>query len=131
MNNQNLIPASDPRGHKLTVEEASKGGKKSVEVRRQKKTWKQILEMLGEKKVRSNSNRKLLEAAGIGEEEQISDVAKLFILDSKSQAGDMKALELEARIRGTFSPVKNINENHNIEIKPLVDLTKRKKNGED
>lgn len=127
---ENLIPASDPRGHKLTVEEQSAGGRKSVEVRRQKKTWKQILDMLGEKQVRSQNNRKLLSAAQIPEEDQISDVAKLFILDSKSQAGDMKALELEAKIRGQFAPVKNLNENHNIDVTPLVDLTKRAKNGE-
>ena len=130
MGKENLIPASDPRGHKLTVAEQSAGGKKSVEVRRQKKTWKQILEMLGEKPVRSQNNRKLMTAAGIDEEEQIADVAKLFVLDSKAQAGDMKALELEAKIRGQFAPIKNINENHNLEYKPLVDLTERKKNGD-
>lgn len=129
-NVENLIPASDPRGHKLSVEEQSAGGKKSVEVRRQKKSWKQILDMLGEKPVRSQNNRKLLTAANIPEEDQISDVAKLFILDSKAQAGDMKALEMEAKIRGQFAPIKNLNENHNIEYKPLVDLTERKKNGD-
>ena len=127
---ENLIPASDPRGHKLTVAEQSAGGKKSVEVRRQKKSWKQILEMLGEKQVRSKNNRNLLKAANIDEDEQISDVAKLFILDSKSQAGDLKALELEAKIRGQFAPIKSVNENHNVEYKPLVNLTERKKNGE-
>lgn len=116
--------------HKLTVEELRKGAEASHEKHRQNKTWKQILDMLGEKQVRSQNNRKMLSAAQIPSDEQISDVAKMFILDSKSQAGDMKALELEAKIRGLFAPVKNLNENHNIDVTPLVDLTKRIKNGE-
>lgn len=41
-NNENLIP----QAHKLTVEEASRGGKKSVEVRRKKKTLREDLEFL-------------------------------------------------------------------------------------
>lgn len=127
---ENLIPASDPRGHKLTVAEQSAGGKKSVEARRQKKSWKQILEMLGGMEVKNKNYKNLMNAANIPENEQISDVAKLFILDSKSRAGDMKALELEAKIRGQFAPIKNVNENHNVEYKPLVNLTERKKNGE-
>lgn len=44
-NEQNLIP----QAHKLTVEEASKGGKKSAEARRAKKDLRLALEMLLEK----------------------------------------------------------------------------------
>lgn len=44
-NNQNLIP----QAHKLTVEEASKGGKASVKARREKKDLRLALEMLLEK----------------------------------------------------------------------------------
>lgn len=44
-NVQNLKPGA----HKLTVEEASKGGKRSAEVRRERKLIKErILEMMGE-----------------------------------------------------------------------------------
>lgn len=44
-NEQNLKPGA----HKLTVEEASKGGKRSGEVRRERKLIKdRILEMMGE-----------------------------------------------------------------------------------
>lgn len=130
MVSSNLIPASDPRGYKLSVEEQSAGGKKSVEVRRRKKAWKQLLEMLGDKQVRGKNKKDLLASLGLPEDEQTSDVAKMFVLDSKAQNGDIKALELIAKIRGEFAPIKSVNENHNVEYKPLVDLTERKKNGE-
>lgn len=116
--------------HKLTVEEVRKGNKHSIESHRRNKSWKEILEIIGNMPVRSQGNRKMLSAAGIKEKDQIGDVAKMFILDSKSQAGDLKAQELEAKIRGLFAPIKNVNENHNLEYKPLVDLTNRTKNGE-
>lgn len=45
MKEDNLIP----QAHKLTVEEASKGGKKSVQSRRERKELKRVLEMLLEK----------------------------------------------------------------------------------
>lgn len=41
-NEQNLIPGA----HKLTVEEASRGGKASVEARRKRKAMKETLEIL-------------------------------------------------------------------------------------
>ena len=46
-NEQNLIPASDPRGHKLTAEELSKGGKRSGEVRKAKRTFRELMEEYG------------------------------------------------------------------------------------
>lgn len=46
-NEQNLLPGGS---HKFTLEEASKGGKKSAEVRRENKLIKdRILERMGEK----------------------------------------------------------------------------------
>lgn len=44
-NEQNLIP----QAHKITVEEASKGGKRSAEVRRQKRDIRKAMEMLLER----------------------------------------------------------------------------------
>lgn len=46
-NEQNLIPASDPRGHKLTAEELSKGGKRSGEARKAKRTFRELMEEYG------------------------------------------------------------------------------------
>lgn len=43
-NEQNLIP----QAHELTVEEASKGGKRSGEARRRKKLMREAFEFVGE-----------------------------------------------------------------------------------
>lgn len=124
-NEENLIP----QAHKLTVEEASKGGKKSGEVRRQKKTWKELLERLGEMPTKSVKNKEILKDLGLSEDEMTSDMIKMYQLDSAAQKGNIKAITTQAKIRGEFSPVKNVNENHNIDYKPLIDLTKRRRNG--
>lgn len=125
-NNENLIP----QAHKLTVEEQSRGGTESGKSRRRNKTWAEILERIGNLPVKSKKNREIMREAGITDEEMISDVQKLFRLNMKADAGDPKAIEMIAKIRGELRNI-NINENHNIEYKPLVDLTKRKKNGKD
>ena len=124
-NEQNLIP----QAHKLTVEEQSKGGIASGKAKRRNKSWAQILERIGSLPVKSEKNKAIMRDAGITDDEMISDVQKLFRLNMKADAGDPKAIEMIAKIRGELKNV-NINENHNIEYTPLVDLTKRKKNGE-
>lgn len=124
-NSENLIP----QAHQLTVEEQSKGGKKSGETRRQRKSWKELLDKLGQLPVASKNNAQMMKSLGLTDEEINSDMAKMYRLDLAAQNGDVKALELQAKIRGEFSPVKNVNENHNIDYKPLIDLTKRRKNG--
>ena len=117
--------------HKLTVEEQREGGKRSGEVRRQKKTWAELLERLGSLPTQSAKNKEILRKAGLSEDEMVSDMVKMWQLDAAAQKGDIRAIETQARIRGEFAAVKNINENLNYEMKPLVDLTKRNKNGAD
>lgn len=126
-NEENLIP----QAHQLTVEEASRGGRKSGEVRRRQRSWKELLNRLGQLPVSNQNNAQMMKSAGLSEDEINSDMAKMYRLDLAAQNGDVKAMELQAKIRGEFSPIKNVNENHNIEYKPLVDLTKRPKNGSD
>ena len=122
-------PRANPK-HELTEEEVRKGGVNSGKARAKKRTWKELLDMFGEKGAKSNETKELMTELGIPEDEQTSDAAKMFNLDLRSQSGDPKALDTEAKIRGEFAPTKNRNENHNIEYKPLVDLTERKKNGQ-
>ena len=129
-NEQNLRPFTSEQSHEEAVKNGRKGGIASGASRRQVATWKEILEMLGAKKAKSKKIRELMTELGIPEEKQVSDVAKMFNLDLRSQSGDPKALDTEAKIRGQFAPIKSVNENHNVEYKPLVDLSERKKNGE-
>ena len=89
-----------PQAHKLTVEEQSKGGKISAEKRKQKKTLAQIGDMIGGLDIKSEKNRAILRDAGITDEDMINDVGMMFRLNLKAQKGDVKAMELLAKIRG-------------------------------
>lgn len=57
----NLIP----QAHVLTVEEASRGGKKSAEVRREKATMKKTLEMLLDEKNNKGKSYRELSTLGL------------------------------------------------------------------
>lgn len=122
-NEQNLIP----QAHKLTVEEQSKGGKISGEKKRQRKTLAQIGDMIGGLNIKSEKNRAILRDAGITDEDMINDVGMMFRLNLKAQQGDTRAIELLSKLRGQF---KEQIAAEVAEVKPLVDLTKRKKNGQ-
>lgn len=116
---------------KLTAEEqrkiASQGGKASVEARRQRKTLAQIGDMIGGLAVNSEKNREIMRQAGIKDEDMIRDTEAMFRLSIKASSGDTKAIELLAKLRGQFKEVQSVEV---AEVKPLVDLTKRKKNGD-
>jgi hypothetical protein len=105
---------------------ASKGGKASGEARRTKKTLKEIGDMIGALAIKSDRNRAIMKQAGITDENMINDVGMMFRLNLKAQQGDTKAIELLSKLRGQFKEVQSVEV---AEVKPLVDLTKRKKNG--
>lgn len=114
--------------HDLTVDEARKGGIKSGETRRAKKTLAQIGDMIGALDIKSEKNRAILREAGITDEDMINDVGMMFRLNLKAQSGDPRAIELLSKLRGQFKEQISAEV---AEVKPLVDLTKRKKNGEE
>lgn len=78
-NEKNLIP----QAHTLTVEEASKGGKNSVEARRNKKILRDCLEMLLEKEISDKSGNKMTGAE-----------AMAAVVFQKAIKGDLKAFEI-------------------------------------
>ena len=117
-----------PQAHVLTVEEQSKGGKASVKARRQRKTLAQIGDMIGNLDIKSEKNRAILREAGISDEDMINDVGMIFRLNLKAQNGDRRSIELLAKLRGQLKEQISAEV---AEVKPLVDLTKRKKNGRD
>ena len=88
----------------LTAEEqrriAIQGGKASVEARRQKKTLRQLGEMIGGLQVNSEKNRAIMREAGIADEDMIRDTEALFRISLKAQQGDVKAAEFLAKLRG-------------------------------
>lgn len=123
-NNENLRPVQ-------TKEEARErgraGGIKSGKVRRQRKTLAQIGDMIGGLDIKSDKNREILRKAGITDEDMINDVGMMFRLNLKAQSGDTRAIELLSKLRGQFKEQISAEV---AEVKPLVDLTKRKKNGQ-
>lgn len=123
-NEQNLKPGE----YKLTLEEQKKGGIASGKARRKKKTLKQIGDMIGSLDIKSPKNREIMRKAGIEDDDMINDVGMLFRLNLKAQTGDAKSIELLAKLRGQF---KELQQTEVIAPKPLVDLTARKKNGEE
>ena len=123
-NEQNLRPAE----YKLSVEEAKKGGINSGKARRRQKTLREIGDMIGALDIKSEKAREILRNAGISDEDMIQDVGMMFRLNLKAQNGDTRASELLAKLRGQFKEQISAEVS---EVKPLIDLTKRKKNGED
>lgn len=92
-NEQNLIPTT-----KRTVSEAReisrKGGIKSGEARRQKKTFKQIMTSLLELKPADPEVIRNLEANGINPEEITNKTALALSMFSKAAEGDVNAAKL-------------------------------------
>ena len=127
-NEQNLIYSTDPDGHKLTVEEQKMGGIASGKARRQYSTLKKALEYIGSQKPSSEKIKQAMTQAGIPEEEQTNEMAGALRIVLGFVSGDHKSVS--EYMKGTGQEItRSINENHNVEYKPLVDLTKRKKNG--
>jgi hypothetical protein len=121
-NEQNLRPGE----YKLSKEEAKKGGINSGKARRRKKTLKELGDMIGSLSVKSEKNKAIMREAGIEDEDMIRDTAMLFMLEAKAEKGDTNAIALIAKIRGQL---KDQVQAEVAEVKPLVDLTKRPKNG--
>lgn len=124
-NNENLVNLKD-RTKTEQREIARQGGIKSGQVRRQRKTLAQIGDMIGGLDIKSDKNREILRKAGITDEDMINDVGMMFRLNLKAQSGDTRAIELLSKLRGQFKEQISAEV---AEVKPLVDLTKRKKNG--
>lgn len=114
-NEQNLIP----QAHKLTVEEASKGGVASGAARRQKRTLREIAEMVGTMELKDPKMLAALHAAGF-RDPITNDDAAFFGLCRKAQSGDPSAMKLLAEMRGQYSTRVEVEP---IQPKPLIDLT--------
>ena len=92
-NEQNLIP-TNKRTESEAREISRKGGKKSGEVRRQKKTFKQIMTSLLELKPADPEVIRNLEANGIDPEEITNKTVLALSMYSKAAEGDVNAAKL-------------------------------------
>lgn len=80
-----------PQAHKLTVEEQSRGGKKSVEARRKKKLLKECMEKLLQLPVSDKKIYKKLENMGIPSEDIDNQYRITVALFLKAASGDVAA----------------------------------------
>lgn len=112
MSVQDLIPFNK-RTEAEQKELARQGGIASGESRRKKKTLKEIGDMIGSLDIKNEKNRAVMKVAGIEDEDLINDVGMLFRLNLKAQTGDIRAIELLAKLRGQL---KDQVEQTNIEI---------------
>ena len=96
-NKENLIP----QAHVLTVEEQSKGGKKSVEVRRQKKTVQKILNDFLSTAAKDNPQvSKLAAKMGLKSDDSIKDLFTIVCVLNTMKDGNLSDLERLSKLLG-------------------------------
>lgn len=127
-NEDNLIPFNE-----LTKSEqreiAIQGGIASGKARKRKKMLKELLEEVADKPVTNEKIKQSLAELGFEDEDMNIHLAIAVRIAMGALNNDHKSIS--EFMDGTGQKItRNINENHNVEYKPLVDLTKRKKNGE-
>ena len=83
-----------PQAHVLTVEEQSKAGKKSGEVRRQRRTLKEQMEMLLSLPVHDDSTKGCIESLGIDADKIDNATAITLSMYQEALKGNTKAYEL-------------------------------------
>lgn len=91
---ENLRPCE----YKLSQEEAKKGGIKSGQVRKQKKTVAEYLRKWADSEV-SEKNKKALQALGLSEE-ATNRTLLVIPLIKKASGGDMKAMQMALELLG-------------------------------
>lgn len=91
---ENLRPCE----YKLSREEAKKGGIKSGQVRKQKKTVAEYLKKWADSEV-SEKDKKVLQALGLSEE-ATNRTLLVIPLIKKASSGDMKAMQMVIELLG-------------------------------
>lgn len=129
-NEQNLV-RNDQRTPRERRENAKKAGVASGKARRAKKSREERIRYIFDLAVQNPKILKNLEALGIEATQMDNETAADARMMLKALQGDVNAYRtLKSEAYGP-QVVKTENINKNIEMKPLVDLTKRKKNGSD
>lgn len=128
-NNENLRPI---KKGELSSEEAkrrgSRGGINSGKARRQKKLLKELMMEFGALELPQGELRTSMAGLGVADEELTNDMAMVIGQYQAATKGNPSAATFIRDTKGE-KPVEKT-ESTLIAPKPLVDLTKRKKNGE-
>jgi hypothetical protein len=108
-NEQNLIPNSERSPSEVRAN-ARKGGIKSGEVRREKKTLRELAEMIGQTKVSDKAILEKLEALGLDKENFTHDMAIMMKQYEIAEKDDQKSTSAAQFIRDTKGEAPNKNE---------------------
>lgn len=121
--NNNLVPMTE-RTKAEQTRIATMGGQASGKARREKKTLRELAEMIGAMQVRNPKTIAIMEKAGFDPEQMTNDAAMMMGLQLKAQNGDPSAAKLLAEMRGQYSTRVEVEP---VQPKPLIDLTEGKK----
>ena len=124
-NPQNLTKPGDGKHYELTDADRRKGG----EVMRERCAMARLLNDFGKLVPDVEEIKKRMKKFGIPDDKVTNESAIAVRILIGARNGNPKMIELYLEATGQ-KVNRNINENHNIEYEPLVDLTKRAKNGE-
>lgn len=89
-NKKNLVP----QAHKLTVDELSKGGKKSVKSKKEKKYIKYLFEQLLSLELKDVTLKEQIKSLGIPEDEITIQMALCVSITQRALQGNLKAFEI-------------------------------------
>ena len=96
-NEKNLIP----QAHKLTVEEASKGGQNSGKSRREKKTIQKILADLLDSEIKDSPQfAKLASKMGVESDKSVKDIFTYICVLNSVKSGNLGDLERLSKLLG-------------------------------
>lgn len=112
-NEQNLIPFTSNQSREEAKKNGSKGGKKSGEVRRQRKAMKEQMEMLLSLPFKPSEGLNFIKNLGIEEDNIDNQMALIVALYSKALKGDVQAFNT---IREVTQDDKTVNQEERVQI---------------
>lgn len=119
----NLVP-NEARTPEERRANATKAGIASGKARAQKKTLRELAEIIGSMPVKNPKTIAIMEKAGFEPEQMTNDMAMMMGLQLKAQSGDPSAAKLLSELRGQYSTRVEVEP---VQPKPLIDLTEGKK----
>ena len=112
-NEQNLIPFTSEQNREEAKRNGAKGGKKSGEVRRQRKAMKEQMEMLLSLPFKEIEKLDFIENLGIDKEQIDNQMALLVAMYGRALKGDVQAFK---EIREVAQDNQTISKDNRVEI---------------
>ena len=115
-NEQNLRTLSPSEAR----EQGRRGGLASAAKRREKKSLRELAEIIGAMPVKNPKTIAIMQKAGFDTDQMTNDMAMMLGLQLKAQNGDPAAAKLLAEMRGQYSTRVEVEP---VQPKPIIDLT--------